>query len=294
MSKWQKTASVVLVIIGAALYLMMGSSQNEVVRRQTFTVYSQTETGLSVFYRFVQRLKGDEHITTLKEPIFYLEDIASYNTLLFLAPRGQVTDRQRQNITDYVESGGELLVSFHDDASRDLVKNIVKGFKIPEAKRDESFENGKTTSAVASKDLGFLRQNETYEFYSALQFSSCKDNEAECYYVQERFGRGKIHILLGVPLMSNFLIGHADNAKFADRLAAKSPILVDEYFHHFNRRTFWDIFELPLVVGPMIGLIILVMCYFLFAHTRFHEQVQTKRLNRANVSVHHITRKHRF
>ena len=49
-------------------------------------------------------------------------------------------------------------------------------------------------------------------------------------------------------------------------------IAFDEYHHFFSDRSLVDLFANPSFSVPLLGMSLLLILFFMFAHTRFHER----------------------
>lgn len=138
-----------------------------------------------------------------------------------------------------------------------------------------------------------FKSEETYSVYSQLQFKNdlcLRASRAHCFTQIHSVGQGQVAFLLGIPVLSNTMIGRAQNSHLAFRLNRDfSPLAIDEYHHFFSQYNFWDLLRTPQFSIPMIGFLLLMLTYFLFAKSRLHEQNLSEQDPVLTMGYHHLS-----
>ncbi len=288
----------VAVLIFTPLYFYMDHATIERQKLGTVTTFSKAVGGLGLFYTLA---KESTSIDLIKKPILKWEELSQYKAIVMASPLFVPSERQGAILAEYVGYGGTLVLSFHNEATFDIVKIIVGdiagsgGFTL---KEDAHFKNGEAVNVTGKAILGDERLKlfspaETYTFYSPWRLHDVEektdvtktdgdttpDNFSTRSIPQDKTppdlnhyvkiieaGGGEVIVLAGLPPMGNALIGKTDNKNLSYRLLTTlSPLAIDEYYHGYSDRTIWDLFDLPLFALPITGMIVLMIVYFIFA-----------------------------
>lgn len=289
-----RKALVIATLVLMVIFYYWGIQHYEDSQKlMTITSYSHSGSGLSVFLDVGQNYKGEIGTKLLLKPLLEGNELYDFNALFILSPSFTLTKRQKAFVVDFVREGGLLVLSWHDKNSSEVLSSYLNVFQIQlKSKENQSFQNQQTVTVTPQFDRSIFKKAENYHFYSQLLFDEedcVNDSSLGCFVQSFSFGQGEILVLAGVPSFSNGLLQKGDNKLLAKRLLEeKSPIGINEYVHHFTDRHFLDLFELPSFILPLVGLIVSLILYYLFAHTAFHETSKRFQLKNGSKSLHHV------
>lgn len=215
-----------------------------------------------------------EQPTVLNLPLLEANEIPTdkdgRNITLMLSPRMSLSGREAKILTERIEAGGQLIISYHDEASRKAVAQTLMRLMVdilPEGTLDESFRNMKVKVTEAPNDLEQFRKGEKYAFYSPykMQDMLCTLEEFFCYIREIPLGYGRVTVISGVFPGAASLVLEADNRFFAARLAQDiRPLILDQYHLLQSDRGIWDLFFEPFFVIPMLILIAGLIIYMIW------------------------------
>lgn len=265
----------ILILIVFIFYEVTQYYVGEQAKLASVSGLGRSVMGVSIFYEWSNTLEPDSG-NFLRHAFLKPHDLGKSKTIAILSPSAVVTDREARLVDEYVRKGGKLLISFHDDASFQSLYYLLKRFGIEiSVAETERFTNGSPIVVTPVDDYLFFRKGEQYAFYSLklLNTPQCSANSMACYVLEKAVGKGSVLLLAGLPFFSNGLIGKSDNADASLRLRDwAGGISFDEYHHFFSDRSFWDLIVNPAFSVPLFGMALLLILFFLFAHTRFHER----------------------
>jgi hypothetical protein len=176
----------------------------------------------------------------------------------------------------YVRQGGRLILSAHDKGTYVNLQHVLQALAMHHPVTDDAgFTNKQVRDVSAPSGTAVFAPGKTYGFYSVLQFDlpPCPGLALECFAREHTLGGGTVLLTLGLPLPANAMLGYAHNVDFTVALGQWAPhLLIDEYHHFFTQKTWQDLALRPDVAIPLGGIIAGLVLFFLFGHSRFHEQ----------------------
>lgn len=275
MSGLRRFLPALLVVFAFILYLGLQFTAGRKEKYRSVTALSEGSSGMSIFFTLGSRL-GEGRVRLLKEPLLKEGTLERTDLFMILSPRQPVSKREGELLRRYVEGGGTVLLSFHDEETRDnLIEGAVGLGVTLDTNEDENFSNGKTVTVAADHDEGLIETGKQYEFYSRLLLASCSSGGVSCYVSRTPIEKGVVYVMTGIPIFANSLIERSDNRSAAFSLLERYPaIAIDEYRHFFTEKSVADLLLEPLFFFPVFGLILLAVLFFLFG-----------RINRNDVSL---------
>lgn len=259
---------IVLLLVG---YIFLSHQLEKSAQLSTTTVYGRKAIGISVFMDLINRLGGK----AMDIQSSFLEKIpADLEAIAILAPQATITPREANLLRVFVEEGGTLILSAHTLEHTAQIQSILTTQLISVGFVEISdFKNRELLIAKPKADSLFFRKDESYAFYGLVQFNGCEKGQLECHYRQFNVGQGRVHVFASVPPFANRLINQSDNGAAAIRMARIIPrIAFDEFHHFFSDRTFGDLMARPAFGITIVGIVLILMLFFLFAHTPLHEK----------------------
>ncbi|NQW45176.1 MAG: DUF4350 domain-containing protein [Deltaproteobacteria bacterium] len=277
---------VLLVFVG---YEFISHSSEKQTKDASVSGLSHSVMGVSILYEWMNALHADSG-KLFQRAYLKSSDLESSGTIAILSPRARISEREAGLLQSFVQKGGKLIVSFHDDASllnlSLLLKRLEMNLSVEETTH---FTNGAPTLVAALENDLFFRNGEQYAFYSIniLNNADCSRDRLSCYFTKKQVGSGYVVLLAGLPFFSNGLIGQANNSDAALRIMdwAKT-ISFDEYHHFFSDRSVLDLIANPSFSLPLLGMALLLVLFFLFAHTKFHRRHLEEQATTPGHSVH--------
>lgn len=271
----RKSFWIITIIIGAILFSYFQSQTGEKIKRSTVTAYSSSSMGISLFYRLMNRIKPNS--AQLSQKAFYDEkNLQGVETIAILSPHRVISGREAKIVREFVEGGGLLIISFHDEQSLGFLQYLLTELNMTTIVNGRSdFHNGQVTIARPDQDSPLFKKEDTYHFYSNLKFpeEACEKNLFSCFVKMGQLEKGQVILMTGLPIISNALISKGQNAYFAYRLVdGSSTLLIDEYHHFFSDKTLADLLSLPTFILPLAGMFLGVILFFIFGHSVFHEK----------------------
>jgi len=280
MSKARLPWLILLVILFGGVYLWAREGTFQQERLSTITSFSDGSTGLSVFQE-VSRKFASKPISRKLSPLLLESELAGKNGLAVFSPLLPPSPSESKLILKFVESGGTLVLGFHDRASWESIQPLLSRAPLRIRVHDDpSFENRATVLASprTTENTDLLMPSEKYAFYSQLvydrplceapQSSATSTPAAECYFETIPFYKGRIVLMAGLPILANAMIWRADNRQVALRLAQTSaPLVIDEYHHFFTDKTWWGFLRKWRVSLPILVMIIGLLLQFAFGRS---------------------------
>ena len=275
MNSTQKRALFGLAVAGLILFAQIAEHfGNSAEKLKAVTAFGRSATGTSAFHQWLIETKAAP-AKLARKALLHETDLGT-EAYAILSPRSPVTARESKQLHAFVQKGGKLILSFHDIPTRKNLAHLVGvlgfSFSVQEA---PAFENGKATVVEVEKDDLLFKKGEKIAFYSADQLGgfACALNSLGCFREIHEVGKGTVLLLAGLPFFSNGLIGLENNAAAALRLARwGNGIAFDEFHHFFSDRTWVDLLLNLSFSLPLLGLLLLLILFFVFGHTRFHQK----------------------
>ena len=257
-----------LIVFMTALYFVNMGLEGKRKKNETVNVYSYLADGLGVFYDLANRIDKNK-IQVSKGAFLDKIDPNEYKSLLILSPKVPITKRETDLIKDYVNEGGTLIVSIVNKREMDIFEDLFSAleFKL-DISANKEFKGKSVKSIRGDNEISFLSESETYAIYSAKVFGQVgkQTNTASDFFISTDIGNGRLEVMLGVPVISNALIGLNDNRQVAfEILNGPGKVLVDEYRHFFTEKTLADLFLNPSFFIPILGMAILVFIFMIFS-----------------------------
>ncbi|MBF0107067.1 MAG: hypothetical protein HQM16_17290, partial [Deltaproteobacteria bacterium] len=212
-ARQKKITAFLIIICLALLYVLLPVIADKQERLKTVTSFNKNAGGLSVLYHL---LKGanDENKQLLMKPLISIDEINSAKSYALFSPLFPFTERQARLVREYVDAGGILLTSFHDEITFGAVNILLKEFETElKIKEDKDFKNRTPVVVTAEADDLLLRRGEAYLMYAAFVFDTedCKDHNIHCTYKTFEHGNGNVFVFAGIPPFANILIDKQNN-----------------------------------------------------------------------------------
>lgn len=257
----------IFILAFAVALILLQWIQFDTARRHSSTSFSNEALGTSAFLEIMQRF-APEKVSLLRHAIYNEEDLGGEGTLLIISsPLGEISLREAGIIRAFVEKGGWILLSCHQESCQQNVFRISQELSA-------SFSTSRNQSYIAGQSEEISIQNSelfppgTYNFYSAQIFNTFEfeANQSGTKFTRElNLGRGRIFLISSVIPLANGLINRGDNSKLLGNILSKAnKIIFDEYHHLFSEKNLGDLILTPWVSLPMTGLILAALAFFLF------------------------------
>ncbi len=260
-----KVVQVFLVLALLLLYLASSSQVEKIEKQSAVTTFSQGPLGLSIF----SELAEPNQIKLQKRSLLSLEDFKGVSLFILTGPKRKVSDLEQDLLSKFIKAGGSAYFSFHTREQYAHLRDLFYTLKIKISPEDiENFENKKIKKVSNNQQLLLAQAAPDLAVYSKLALKEDCSVKSNCYFKSKKFGKGKIIVQVGIPLIANGLIGQASNSKLADQFLDYGSILVDEYRHFFSNRDIYDLLGTPQFLFPLIAFIIILGLYFLFGYRR--------------------------
>jgi hypothetical protein len=266
------------LLIGAGIVLTLlyfGAQQlvSNKVRYTTVTAFSRGGTGTSFFFDL---MKAEPGSASLSQSVnLTAEELSGFTSVALFSPNTALSPLETTVIENFVREGRTLLVSAHNAEAFATVGPLLKQLHFGLSIKDNpAYVHSEPQTTRVSADSRWFKRQETYAVYSPIIFddADCVRSDLECFVRVQPFGKGDIIVMLGLPLVNNLLITQKDNRQFAFRVGhALTPMLIDEYHHFFSDKTFWDMMKEPAFGLTMVGVFAIVLLFYIFAYTKFHE-----------------------
>lgn len=274
-----------LVILATLLYFWAGSATEHREKMSSVTVFGKSGGGVGLFYELLQRQQVAT--TVLQRPFLTQEAFSGAKTVLLLSPSMSLSDREVGQLLDFTSEGGNLFISVHNKKTFESLVSLFRKLGLPTVVEDTpNFKNGVTETTTNKEPIGPFRPTESYQVYSPIRFGPCLDS---CYARTVKYQKGLVTLHLGLPVFSNVLISKADNKNVAFRLAARPPLLFDEFHHFFSDRTFGDLLARPPFLLTMLGIVTVLLLFFFFSYSSLsYPKGKTIRAERVGLGFHHL------
>lgn len=270
-----------LVILGFAAWLWQMQTNQRAEQHRAVTVYSRSNKSLSLFREWKETTPG-QSVSINRKAFLFPQALAEFDAIMIASPRMHIQSKEAKNLADYVANGGRLVLSAHDRKTYENLSSVLYKLGIDAAIQDhEEFTNKQISAVTPPGKHPLFDPQRQYGFYSLIQFdcaceseaSACAPQELDCFVHHKDFDRGQILLLLGLPLPANAMVERLDNIDFTLALGRWAPhLLIDEYHHFFTDKTFKDLVARLDFTLPLGGMIVGLVLFFLFGHSRFHER----------------------
>ena len=269
---------VVLLLLGLVAVIWLGQVRDEVEQMQSVTVYSRHNKSLSLFREWKAGATG-QSVSVNKKAFLFPDELAGFDGVMIASPRRAIAAREAEILADYVRQGGRLILSAHDHETYDQLDWLLFELDLPRPGEIEVHANyqSRQVRTVVPEDnqVGFDRER-AYGFYSLIQFSpaGCEGRELACFVQWREIEAGQVLLVLGLPLMGNAMVERLSNMDFTLFVGRWAPhLLIDEYHHFFTQKTWSDLLARIDFTVPLVGMVVGLVLFFGFAHSRFHERV---------------------
>ena len=251
---------VAAIVILAGVLIAMQWFQFDTSRRHSSTSFSDGPLGSSIFLGLAQKF-APLKVSLLRHAIFSQQELGGRGTLLIISsPLGELSMREAGIVRDFLESGGLLLLSCHEEACQESVVRMASELGTSYVTTENSSYLDSVAERVTLEGDDIFPPGQ-FAFYAARSF----------YYDTGKFvkrtavGQGAVFLISSVAPISNGLIGQADNWHLAERIIRQSDrIVIDEYHHLFSERSLADLVMTPWVSLPLLGLLLAALAFFLF------------------------------
>lgn len=270
-----------LLLLCLALFVVLNSVVGVRQRAQSLSPSSGGVTGLSILDKVGQKL-GHEAITSLRKQIYHFRDVQSFDAFFALSPKQSYSNRELNILYQYVNGGGNVVVSMHNDSSRANVQALLVRFGVS-AKWKESpeFRNRTPLEVRTSEEVWPFEPGRTYSVYSRYVFDSdeCSSfDKVQCVFLTKKVGEGSLSLFLGYPPIMNGLFGNSDNWSLGVAFLSRyKTIAIDDFRNFFSDKTVWDLVVEPAFALPMFGLLGAIVIFFLFGRLSYDDAVAGER-----------------
>jgi hypothetical protein len=251
-------------------FLWLSHTSNQAEQLRAVTVYSRTNTSLSLFREWKEMARG-QAVAINKEAFLFPEKLAGFDGVMIASPLRPITDKEARVLAAYVRRGGRLLLSAHDKSTYVNLQSVLHGLDINDAIEEYPDFTNKQIVAVSSPNrLEVFAPDTPYGFYSLIRFARprCQAHTLECFALERGVERGKVLLTLGLPLPGNAMLSHAHNLDFTVAVGRWMPrLLIDEYHHFFSQQTWTDLLLRVEVAVPLGGMVAGLVLFFLFGHS---------------------------
>lgn len=257
------------LILGTFCYYFLIQYQTSNKKYETITTFSSNATGMNVFYEIANRINPSK-VEISKKAFFEDINVNKYSYVLILSPNQGISEREASIIKKYLNDGGNLILSILRKEELLLVEHLLKALELKiKTYPNENFTNQVPQEIKGSNLSSLISANESYSFYSGGSLIENNDSKAgiKDFYTVKPIGKGHLHLMLGIPPISNLLITQSHNRQIAYRIIdSPGTILIDEYRHFFTEKTLTDLFLDPSFSIPLLGMALLVFIYLLFSN----------------------------
>lgn len=258
------------VVALVVAYIALNVVTDRASRAQGASTHSSSGLGSSLFFELAKEI-GDVEPRRLGRALMSDAELGGLDTLIIAGPKRAPSQAEERAIARWVDRGGRLIVSFHDESTWSAVSGLLReiGADLQATPRAD-FRNGEVTKLDgkwAPTEWG--KVGETYELYGRMRFVDAGDTDAcedslnvECFVRQVDLGGGDVIAFASVAPFANALLRRAGNRHVAARLAAAGGAMgFDEYHHFFSDKTLADLLLTPASTLPLLGLIATVLLF---------------------------------
>ncbi len=270
-----------LIILGFAAWIWQMQTNNRAEQHRAVTVFSRSNRSLSLFREWKESAPG-QSVAINRKAFLFPQELTAFDAIMIASPRMHIQSKEAKNLADYVAEGGRLVLSAHDRRTYKNLSSVLDMLDIDRAIEDhKAFTNKQITAATLSDEHALFIPQRQYGFYSLIQFdcaceletSACEPRNLACFVHDKDVGKGQVVLLLGLPLPANSMVEHLANIDFTLALGRWAPhLLIDEYHHFFTDKTAQDLLARLDFTLPLGGMIVGLILFFLFGHSRFHER----------------------
>jgi len=269
-----------LILVAMVLFFLVQSNHTDQVHaNKTVSVYNKKGSGLAMLEGFAHSNWGRTKLQTLEQNLLDSLPLQGTHVFALLSPKMSPSERVAEMIGKWVQAGGLLLLGFHDETTFARLRPILRALRVDlDVKKNSDFKNQVPQEFQLASAFGPFRAGERAVLYSPILLHKvlCNSGEIDCYFENRNVGQGQIVLMAGLPFFSNALLGKGHNLEAATRMLATTGVWkVDEYFHFFSDKTLWDLWGKWQFTLPMLGMLILLMTYFVFGHSPFRERMRT-------------------
>ena len=262
---------IVAVLMLAVGLIAMQWFQFDASRHHSSTSFSDGPLGSSIFLN-VARQFAPHKVSVLKHAIYSQAELGGRGALLIVSsPLGEFSTREAAIVRSFIEAGGKLLLSCHEEACQESVKRIAAELGTDFVTIENQDYVDSVPERISLEGDDFFSSGQ-YAFYGARSFYS----DGEKYLRRSSVGLGQVFAISSVFPLANGLIGQADNWRLAEALIRQSDaIIIDEYHHFFSERSFADLLMTPWVSLPLLGLLAAALAFFFFGESVLIETAGT-------------------
>ena len=264
-----RTVKITAVLILAVALIALQWFQFDASRHHSSTSFSDGPLGTSIFLNLVREF-APAKLRLLRRAIFSPDELGGSGSLLIISsPLGDLSEREVGIVREFVEAGGQLWLSCHEEACRESVSRMAGQFGASFATEiNQAYQAGVPERLVFEQSEVF--QPGDYAFYGARSFYG---NNNYKFVRRISVGQGAVFLISSVVPLANGLIGQGDNWRLAQRIIRQShTIVIDEYHHFFSERGVGDLLMTPWVSLPMLGLLLAALAFFLFGESPLNEK----------------------
>ena len=191
------------IFVAFVFYEAIGHYSEKREKYASVSGLSPSVMGTSIFYEWSNRLQSGSG-KQLKHALLQSTDLGNSKTVAILSPRTVVSEREARLLDSFVQKGGRLILSFHDEASFHYLSLLMKRLGIDSPiEETERFENGAPSIISPGVDQLFFRKEERYAFYSPLIFNTpeCSVEKLSCYFYENILVTVSIAPIRGAPVL---------------------------------------------------------------------------------------------
>lgn len=280
-----KLLGIVLIIICLALVLASVSSNNA-ERYRSSTSFARTPVGLSSFVALAKVVAPDR-IVQRRAALLANDDLKDAGIFMTFSPKSAFSEREASIVRAFAEGGGRVVIGIQSPEILPNVTHLLSALDVKITPSEVTDFRNKVTTPVEPQSEGTLfPPKRIYEFYSRYFVTG---DTPGSFYFEKPISKGAVTIIMGLPPISNALLGRAENWLIAHGLLAqKESVVLDEYHHLFSDKTVGDLVREPSFAFPIFGMVVVGIFFFLFGRLSKRDAWERKPEGVPARSFHHF------
>lgn len=269
-----------LALVGASI------SSNNAERYRSSTSFARTPVGLSAFVSLAKVVAPDR-IVQRRAALLANDDLKDASIFMTFSPKSAFSEREASIVRTFAEGGGRVVIGIQSPETLSNVTHLLSALDVKLAPTElPDFRNKVTTSVQPQAESALFPANRMYEFYSRYTVTG---EAAGSFYLEKPISKGAVTIIMGLPPISNALLGRGENWRIAHALLAqRGSIILDEYHHLFSDKTVGDLVREPSFALPIFGMVVVGILFFLFGRLSKRDAWERKPEGVPARSFHHF------
>jgi len=240
------------------------------------SVESSSAYGLYTVQQFLFE-DGKSSVEIWREPFLHpLTSPEGKQLLIVPPPIGRFSNVEVKHVSEFVSGGGAVWINAHEPEDLIRLGNLTQALELElQLEEDPHFKNYHVAEIAGSHFSPFFSEDETYMTYASYRWKNpeCEMTEFQCIFHTATYGDGMIVVQSGLNLLSNSLISLSSNREVLFRLAEVFPsIAVDHYHQMAGTKTWLDLLLSPQFSLPLLGLLIMIYGFLIFARSPIQDQ----------------------